>query len=95
MMCAEDEKVQATLKIRFLTAVCKGELGSVTDEGIVITIKEFKAFFSDITSNYVDSFLPAATLEPGSTQMTPMKFVFRSQRSVYRVHPDALNRRLG
>ncbi len=88
MMCAEDEKAQATLKIRFLTAVCKGELGSVTDEGVVITLDEFRDFFPDITSGYVESFLPAATLEPGRTQMTPSKFIFRSQRGVYRVHPD-------
>ncbi len=88
MMCAENERVQATLKIRFLTAVCKGELGSVTDQGVVITLDEFRAFFSDITSGYVESFLPAATLEPGRTQMTPSKFIFRSQRGVYRVHPD-------
>ncbi|HED35050.1 MAG TPA: hypothetical protein ENJ08_12700 [Gammaproteobacteria bacterium] len=88
MMCAEDEKVQATLKIRFLTAVCKGELGSVTDEGVVVTLDEFRVFFSDITSDYVNSFLPAATLEPGRTQMTPSRFIFRLRLGVYLVHPD-------
>ncbi len=91
MMCAENEKVQATLKIRFLEAVRRGELGTAGEQGVVVTLDDFRDFFPDITSGYVESFLPAATLEPGRTQMTPSKFIFRSQRGVYRVHPDVLN----
>jgi len=89
MMCSGNGKAKQTLKVRFLAAVREGELGTAVDgQGVVVTLNEFRAFFSDITSDYVNSFLPAATLEPGCTQMTPTKFVFRSQRGVYRVHPD-------
>lgn len=78
------------LKDRFLEAVLQGELGLVTDRGIEFTLKEFKAVFSDITSDYVNSFLPAATIEAGRVEMSHTKFLFRLRKGVYLLHPDAL-----
>jgi len=90
MMCSGQGGDKPALKIRFLEAVRKGKLGRPNELGVVVTRKEFRAFFSDITSDYVNSFLPAATLEPGRSQMTGTKFVFRLQLGVYLVHPDVL-----
>ncbi len=91
MSCA----TKLTLKVRFLAAVREGELGSVNERGVVVTLKEFRDFFSDITSNYVNSFLPAATLEPGRLQMTRTKFVFRLRPGGYLVHSDVLDSQVG
>ncbi len=79
-----------TLKIRFLEAVRKGKLGRPSELGVVVSLKEFRVFFSDITSDYVNSFLPAATLELGRSQVTHTKFVFRLRLGVYLVHSDVL-----
>ncbi len=57
---------------------------------IRVTLKEFKFYFSDITSQYRDSFLPAATLEAGQSTMTHTKFVFRLSKGVYLLHSDLL-----
>jgi len=79
------------LKDRFIEAVINGELGSVEDQGVVFTLKEFKEIFSDIKTDYINSFLPAATIEPGRENMTSTKYLFRVRKGVYRVHPDLLN----
>ena len=78
------------LKDRFIEAVINGELGSVEDQGIVFTLKEFKSVFDDIKTDYINSFLPAATIEPGREIMTNTKYLFRISKGVYRVHPDVL-----
>jgi len=80
-----------TLKDRFLDAVKNGELGTTDDQGTMITLQEFREYFSDIKTQYSLSFLPAATIEPGQHTMTHTKFVFRIGKGVYRVHPDALD----
>jgi len=49
-----------TLKVRFLMAVTNGEIGQVDDAGVIVSLKEFKAHFNDIKSDYINSFLPAA-----------------------------------
>jgi hypothetical protein len=86
------EKVsKVTLKQRFLYAVYMGELGSVDDQGTVVTLRQFKAYFKDIKTRYRTSFLPAAAIEVGQHTMTHTKFVFRISKGVYRVHPDAVN----
>jgi len=54
---------QSTLRQRFLAAVRRGELGSQGEYGVELTIKEFKAFFSDINRNYPESFLTTAALD--------------------------------
>jgi len=78
------------LKERFLEAVVKGELGRPENSGVVVTLKEFKAYFSDIKTQYVSSFMPAAAFQPGQTTVTHTKFLFRVRRGVYLVHADAI-----
>jgi len=78
------------LKDRFLEAVVKGELGSVEKDGAVVLLKEFKAYFSDITTQYVSSFMPAATFEPGRFRPTHTKFLFRLRKGAYLIHSDVL-----
>jgi len=78
------------LKDRLIEAIVSGELGSIEDRGIVFTLKEFKDVFSDIKTDYINSFLPAATIEPGRESMTRTKFLFRVRKGVYLVHPDVL-----
>jgi len=79
-----------TLKQRFIEAVLKGELGTIEDRGVVVTLKQFKAYFGDVTSDYINSFLPASTIEPGRTTITRTKFLLRIRDGVYLVHPDVL-----
>jgi len=78
------------LKSRFLSAVANGEIGRVENAGVIVTLKEFKAHFNDIKSDYINSFLPAATIETGQHSVTTTKFVFRVKKGVYLVHPDVL-----
>jgi len=79
-----------TLKERFLDAVSNGYLGEVDDFGVVVSLKQFKAYFKDVKSDYINSFLPAAVIEVGQQSATHTKYVFRVRKGLYRVHPDAL-----
>lgn len=79
-----------SLKQRFLEAVSLGELGKVTELGIIVTVPEFRAYFNDINTYYVKSFLPAAAIERGQHSITHTRYVFRVSSGVYLVHPDAL-----
>jgi len=79
-----------TLKNRFLEAVSSGELGEVDDFGVVVSLKEFKSYFKDVKTDYINSFLPAAVIETGQHSTTHTKYLFRVRKGVYRVHPDAL-----
>ncbi|VAW70443.1 hypothetical protein MNBD_GAMMA09-2136 [hydrothermal vent metagenome] len=85
-----DKQKPPTLKKRFLKAVNNGELGVLDKRGYIVTIEEFKHCFSDITTQYISSFLPEATIEKGRTEATNRKFVFRLSKGIYLVHPDAL-----
>ena len=78
------------LKDRFLTAVANAEIGRVENAGVIVTLKEFKAHFNDIKSDYINSFLPAATIETGQHSVTTTKYVFRIKKGVYLVHPEVL-----
>ena len=78
------------LKDRFIQAIKTGELGTQEETGTIVTLKEFKRHFSEIKTQYVSSFLPAATLGPGMQTMTHTKFVFRVAKGVYMLHPDLL-----
>lgn len=78
------------LKDRFLIAVVKGEIGRIENSGVIVSLKEFKAHFNDITSDYINSFLPAATIEPGQRSITNTKYLFRVKKGVYLVHPEVL-----
>lgn len=79
-----------TLKEKFLNAVMDGELGTLSDFGAIVTLAEFKLYFKDIETDYVNSFMPAAVIETGQYSATHTRFLFRVRRGVYRVHPDAL-----
>ncbi len=79
-----------TLKRRFLNAVVKGELGSVDERGVVVTLKQFKAYFSDIKTDYINSFLPASTIEAGRVDVSQTRFLLRLRNGVYLVHADAI-----
>lgn len=82
------------MKTRFLNAIINGELGCITNEGIIITMQEFKFYFKDVKSGYLSSFMPAATIEKGRTAMTHTKFLFRIKNGVYRLHPEAIDAHL-
>lgn len=79
-----------TLKQRFLEAVVAGELGIVDDVGVVVTLKQFKECFTDIKTDYINSYLPASTIEPGRSAMSHTRFLYRIRNGVYRVHPDVI-----
>jgi len=79
-----------SLRTRFIKAIASGELGKVDEQGIVFTLKEFKLCFSEIKTDYINSFLPASTIETGRVEMSHTKFLFRIRKGVYRVHPDLL-----
>lgn len=79
-----------TLKNRFLEAVTSGDLGEVDDFGVVVSLKQFKSYFKDVKSDYINSFLPAAVIETGQRSTTHTKYLFRIRKGLYRVHPDAL-----
>jgi len=89
---AQGDDSNLCLKQRFLIAIEKGELGRVEAQGVIVTSKEFKLYFSDIKSQYVTSFMPASTIEPGRSIMTHTKFLFRIRKGVYRLHPDLLDK---
>jgi hypothetical protein len=78
------------MKERFLNAIISGELGKQDEFGVVVTLKEFKGYFSDMQTGYVNSFLPAAVIETGQLSISNTKYVFRLKAGVYRVHPDAV-----
>jgi len=79
-----------SLRSRFINAIASGELGRVDESGIIFTLKEFKLYFSEIKTDYINSFLPASTIESGRMEMSHTKFLFRIRKGVYRVHPDLL-----
>jgi len=85
-----NEQSELPLKERFLLAVVNGEIGRVENSGVIVSLKEFKAHFNDITSDYINSFLPAATIEPGQRSVTNTRYVFRVKKGVYLVHPEVL-----
>ena len=82
------------LKEKFLNAVISGELGKVDGRGHIVKLKEFKNYFRDIKTDYINSFLPAATIEIGQHSMSHTKYLFRIERGTYRVHPDAIEEQI-
>jgi len=61
-----------------------------SDFGIMVELASFKSYFDDVHSDYINSFLPAATIEAGRTACTHTKFVFRVKKGVYLIHPEAI-----
>ena len=87
---SNNDSVHKTVKYRFLTAILKGELGTIDSQGVIITTRQFKYFFNDLNRLYATSFLPAATIEAGRSCMSHTKYVIRLNRGVYRLHEDAI-----
>lgn len=73
-----------------MEAISSGELGEVDDFGVVVSLKEFKSYFRDVKSDYINSFLPAAVIETGQYSTTHTKYLFRIRKGMYRVHPGAI-----
>ena len=82
------------MKERFLNAIITGELGKQSEFGVLVTLKEFKSYFSDINSAYVNSFLPAAVIEPGQYNISYTRYIFRVKKGLYRVHPQAIEEQI-
>lgn len=78
------------LRKRFIKAVMEGKLGHSNHDGTFVTLKEFKAYFSDVEKATACAFMPAATIEIGQNTADDSRFLFRIARGVYKVHPDAL-----
>ena len=79
-----------SLRSRFINVIASGELGRVDETGTIFTLKDFKQCFSEIKTDYINSFLPASTIETGRMEMSHTKFLFRIRKGVYRVHPELL-----
>ncbi|MFK5948012.1 MAG: hypothetical protein QM500_04470 [Methylococcales bacterium] len=84
------DKSKQPLKKRFLDAVNCGELGTIDEYGVIVTVREFKNYFKDIKTDYIGSFLPAAAIEKGQTSVSHTKYLFHIRKGIYRVHPDVL-----
>jgi len=78
------------MKERFLNAVIAGKLGKPDEYGVIIKLSEFKKYFCDVKTLYINSFLPAAVIETGQYNITHTKYIFRVKKGIYRVHPDAI-----
>jgi len=61
---------------------------------VIVERREFKKYFSDIKSDYVNSFLPVATIEKGRCSISHTKYLFRIKKGTYRVHPDAIKEQI-
>ncbi|MDH5571700.1 MAG: hypothetical protein OEY89_08045 [Gammaproteobacteria bacterium] len=83
-----------TLKERFLYAIQTGELGETSETGTYVNLRDFKAYFSDIDSDYINSFMPASVIETGQQSPTHNRFLFRVSKGLYKVHPDVLRSRI-
>ena len=57
---------------------------------LIVSLRKFKANCTDIKSDYINSFLPAVTLEPGQRSVSHTIYLFRVKKRVYLVHPEAL-----
>lgn len=82
------------MKERFLNAIISGALGKPDEFGVIVELSEFKEYFSDIQTLYINSFLPAAVIETGQFSISHTKYIFRIKKGVYRVHPDAIKEQI-
>jgi len=69
-----------TLKQRFIAAINAGELGILDDYGVLVTQKAFSMYFSDVKTQYIYSFLSAATIDKSRPDATRTKYLFRLKR---------------
>jgi len=84
-----------TIKEFFLNAVICGEIGKRDAYGVIVESNEFKMHFKNvIKSDYINTFLPAATIEKGRCHASQTKFLFRIKKATYRIHPDAIEEQI-
>jgi len=84
-----------TIKEIFLNAIICGEIGKKDVYGVFVELSEFQMHFKDvIKSDYINTFLPAATIEKGRCHASQTKFLFRIKKATYRVHPDAIEEQM-
>jgi len=82
---------EVTIKDKFLDAVINNDIGKDDGFGVVVTLKEFRKHFKDeITSDYINSFLPAAVMDGNQENPSHTKYLKRAKKGIYRVHPDAI-----
>jgi len=82
------------LKHYLLDAVISGDIGERTDNGLIVTTKEFVQFFEDkhqSKKDYFRSYLPSVSIEAGRRDMRHNKFLFKVGRGIYKVHEDAIH----
>lgn len=80
------------LKHHFLDAVIAGSIGLKTDNGVIVTTREFVEYFSTNGSKeYLSSYLPSVSIEAGRTVMQHNKYLFKVSFGIYKIHPDAIS----
>ncbi|PCJ83549.1 MAG: hypothetical protein COA54_15295 [Thiotrichaceae bacterium] len=83
--------MEKKLKHRFLDAVIIGEIGTHTDNGIIVTTKEFAQCFGKTgKKDYLRSYLPSVTIEAGRHLMQHNKYLFKVAHGTFKIHPDAI-----
>ena len=87
--------MEKKLKHKFLDAIITGELGKHTDNGIIVTTKEFALFFGTAgKKDYLRSYLPSVSIEAGRHLMLHNKYIFKVAHGIFRIHPDAIKHHL-
>lgn len=87
--------MEKKLKHHFLDAVIDGRLGKQTEYGVVVTTKEFTAYFTKQNKeDYLRSYLPSVAIECGRHMMQHNKYVFKIGHGVYRIHNEAVLKHL-
>ena len=79
------------LKNSFLDAIANGDLGSIDDQGYIVTLAEFENKFTDIEPNVASRFLNDAVMATNTSSLTADKFLYCIDNGIYRVHSDAIN----
>jgi len=87
--------MEKKLKHKLLDAVVTGKLGTQTENGIIVTTREFAQFFSETEQkDYLSSYLPSVTIEAGRYVMQHNKYLFKVAHGTFRIHPDAIKHHL-
>lgn len=81
---------KVSLKNQLLDAVLDGRLG----RGLIVTRQDVIQAFPDEAESYTSVLLSNAEMETATHSPTWDKFTQRVDRGVYRIHPEALGKRL-
>lgn len=79
------------IRQQFIEAINNGDLGSIDDSGVIVTLSELEQRFSSMEAASMQEFLPSIIIPDGQTRVTKQQFLFQLKDGVYRVHPDALD----